>query len=236
MAVDRRANTCTLKFKDDQGSQRLFTLSSGLQTVDAFTESLDSQPRDQQYLKAPYDPGCQCGRPHSLENSLMVSVDGACRRSGTPVAHAAIGVFFRSGSPYNQTAIYLGGEVKHTKQRAELYAGIKALEIVEDLLYGPEMADLEALDDLELVVIKTDSEYLVKGITERINIWNSNGWLNTRGLPLANADLFRRLDDLVEELKEDGITVKFLQVRRDLNAEVGEFANSAFNGIRWECR
>lgn len=126
--------------------------------------------------------------------------------------------------------------MKHTNQRAQLYAGIKALEIVEDLLYGPEMADLEALDDLELVVIKTDSEYLVKGMTERINIWKSNGWLNTKGLPLANADLFQRLDDLVEELKEDGITVKFLQVRRELNAEVSEFANSAFNGIRWECR
>lgn len=126
--------------------------------------------------------------------------------------------------------------MKHTNQRAQLYAGIKALEIVEDLLYGPEIADLEALDNLELVVIKTDSEYLVKGITERINIWESNGWLNTKGLPLANADLFQRLDDLVEEFKEDGITVKFLQVRRELNAEVSEFANSASNGIRWECR
>ncbi|KKY17948.1 putative ribonuclease h1 [Diplodia seriata] len=201
------------------GPQRRFTLDRTLQTAAAFMKSLEGQPRTQPYYNVPCDPECQCGRPHRMMNTLLVSADGACRGNGMPGARASVGVFFRHGSPYNEAKVLSGANP--TNQRAELYAGITALQIVGDLLYA-----LEGLKDLELVVLKTDSEYLVKGITEWIYNWRVNDWSTADGSPVVNADLFKRLDVLVAAYKnQHAITVKFLHVPRELNGGADGLAN-----------
>ncbi|OJD33059.1 ribonuclease h [Diplodia corticola] len=200
------------------GLQRRFTLDPTLRSAASFMEALEGQPRVKPYFNVPCDPGCPCGRPHRITKSLMVSADGACRGNGMAGARASIGVFFRHGSPYNEAQVLSG--VNPTNQRAELFAGIMALQAVGNLLCGP------LPEELELLVLKTDSEYLVKGITEWIYTWRENGWTAANGLSVANADLFKRLDVIVVGYKnQHGITVKFLHVPRELNAGADGLAN-----------
>ena len=72
-----------------------------------------------------------------------------------------------------------GGEANTTNNRMELLAAIHALE---------------ALDrDTEITVI-TDSNYVKNGITGWIFGWKKNGWKNAAKKPVANVELWQRLD------------------------------------------
>jgi ribonuclease HI len=56
---------------------------------------------------------------------------------------------------------------------------------------------LEIMDRPCEVIIITDSQYLRNGITDWIRNWKRNGWKSSSGKPVKNADLWRRLDELV---------------------------------------
>lgn len=75
-----------------------------------------------------------------------------------------------------------GGERKSTNNRMELTAAISALE---------------ALKRPSQIRLFTDSEYLMKGITEWMPGWKKRNW-KRKGGELVNVDLWRRLDALNE--------------------------------------
>jgi ribonuclease HI len=64
-----------------------------------------------------------------------------------------------------------------TSQYAELFAMIKALDRVHQLIIGGE--------NLGQVVVKTDSQYLARGMREWIWKWSRNGYRNFRGKPVV---------------------------------------------------
>jgi ribonuclease HI len=72
-----------------------------------------------------------------------------------------------------------GGEPHTTNNRMELMAAISALEALK----RPCQVDLY-----------TDSQYLRDGITKWINQWKQNGWRTAAKTPVANSDLWQRLD------------------------------------------
>lgn len=47
------------------------------------------------------------------------------------------------------------------------------------------------------LLIESDSEYVVKGITESFSLWKANNWCTEAGKLIENADLWERLDALV---------------------------------------
>jgi ribonuclease HI len=47
------------------------------------------------------------------------------------------------------------------------------------------------------MTIISDSQYLVKGMNEWLPGWKQRGWQNTAKKPVANQDLWKRLDGLV---------------------------------------
>jgi ribonuclease HI len=75
-------------------------------------------------------------------------------------------------------------EPNTTNQRTELLAAIMALEAIEP-------------GDKALVI--SDSQYVVKGITEWIKNWVRRGWRNASGNDVANQDLWKRLYPLNKE-------------------------------------
>jgi ribonuclease HI len=75
-----------------------------------------------------------------------------------------------------------GAEAQTTNNRMEMIAAIRALE---------------ALKRSCRVVISTDSQYLKRGMTEWLHGWKRKGWKTSQGTPVKNADLWRRLDELV---------------------------------------
>jgi ribonuclease HI len=61
-------------------------------------------------------------------------------------------------------------------------------------------------------LIRTDSEYLIKGIHIWILGWKSRGWKNAAKEPVKNRERWEELDALVEARKALGSTVKFEHV------------------------
>lgn len=78
-----------------------------------------------------------------------------------------------------------------------------------------------------MVVIKSDSEYLAKGMTERVFKWQNNGYQTCKGTPVKNWELFKKLDGLIRNLNELDVEVLFWHVPRSRNTEADELASRA---------
>ncbi|CAG9939383.1 unnamed protein product [Clonostachys rosea f. rosea IK726] len=81
---------------------------------------------------------------------------------------------------------------------------------------------------LDTVVIKADSEYLVKGMTEWVFKWETNGYKPANRKPVKNSKLFQELHALIKELNTSNVKVFFWQVPREMNKEADRLANEAF--------
>ncbi|KAF2234789.1 hypothetical protein EV356DRAFT_566945 [Viridothelium virens] len=141
------------------------------------------------------------------DQTIVVSVSEAYRRTPSHDRIAAYGIFV---SPDKATGHTITNP-HPTRETAELEGTIAALRSVQ------RMRDSDSAFDIERVVIKSDFEYVVKGMTTRIQQWKASGYLNSDGKPLVNSTLFRMLDDLVLELNDEGVGVQFWQVSRDWN-------------------
>jgi ribonuclease HI len=106
---------------------------------------------------------------------IEIFTDGACRGNPGPGGWGAI---LRTGGREKEL---WGGARETTNNRMELTAVIEAL----DALKRPVAA-----------VVHTDSQYVLKGITEWIHGWKRNGWKTADKKPVKNADLWQRLDAL----------------------------------------
>ena len=105
---------------------------------------------------------------------VTIHTDGAC--SGNP-GPGGWGVVLQSGDHRKELQ---GGEAVTTNNRMEITAAIKALEA----LRRPSNVD-----------IYTDSNYLRGGITSWIKTWKRNGWLTAARKPVANVELWQRLEE-----------------------------------------
>jgi len=101
-----------------------------------------------------------------------------------------------SGTPFFKGGIHaeieeLGGrEEMTTNNRMELTAAIKALKRVVSI--KPKG-----------ITINTDSEYLIKGITQWIHGWKRRRWIGSSKKPVLNQDLWMELDELVNKLSNE---------------------------------
>ncbi len=99
--------------------------------------------------------------------------DGACRGNPGP---GGWGVLLRNGE--SERTLY-GGEPETTNNRMELTAAIEGLA---------------ALSEPCRVELTTDSEYVRRGITEWMQAWKQRNWRTAARKPVANRDLWERLD------------------------------------------
>ncbi|KAF5357028.1 hypothetical protein D9756_006696 [Leucocoprinus leucothites] len=151
---------------------------------------------------------------------IAINVGGACYGNGKPWAQGGLGIYFGPRSRHNFSEA-LDEDEPQTSQRAEVNAAIIALDKVKELL------DQEKLDT-SLVLIISDSRYLVDGITQNIYKWQDNGWRNARRREVANKEAFEELDELVDELEDDyGVFVKFWWVPKEENEDADEMARQA---------
>lgn len=67
-------------------------------------------------------------------------------------------------------------------------------------------------------------------MTSWIIKWRSNGYTNARGLPLVNRDLFKKADELCDELADIGIQTRFWKVPRGRNEQADKLANACLDG------
>lgn len=115
------------------------------------------------------------------QNKPIVEIftDGAC--SGNP-GPGGWGAILRFGEHEKEIS---GGEKETTNNRMELTAVIRALE---------------ALNKPCKVILTTDSQYVVNGITKGwAEAWKKNNWIKKDKKPALNADLWAQLLDLLEK-------------------------------------
>ncbi|KAF5120837.1 Ribonuclease H [Metarhizium anisopliae] len=175
------------------------------------------------YVAYDRDKPCKnCGRLSAHADCIVIAVVGACWNNGTPNAKAAAGVFVGHESRYNDSFIL--NVPNPTNQIAELRAGVRGLEQAL-VIKSQGLED----GDLQQVVIKADSEYLVKGMTEWVFKWEMNGYRTSRGVAVANASLFKKLQELVAELNERKVEVLFWHVPRERNKQADMWANMALH-------
>jgi ribonuclease HI len=60
---------------------------------------------------------------------------------------------------------------------------------------------MDSGQEMREMVVKSDSEYLVNGVTEWVVRWLGNGCLNSRGVEVVNKGLFEMLSGLVQGLE-----------------------------------
>lgn len=120
---------------------------------------------------------------------MMVEIfcDGAC--SGNPGV-GGYGSILRCGGKEKELS---GAEGITTNNRMEMSAAI---------------AGLEALTRPCEVVLTTDSQYLVKGMTEWLPGWQKRGWVNSKKEPVVNRDLWERLVELTKVHKVRWVWVR----------------------------
>jgi ribonuclease HI len=99
--------------------------------------------------------------------------DGACRGNPGPGGWGAI-LRFRGKEKH-----LWGGEAQTTNNRMELRAAISALA---------------SLTRPCKVSLTTDSQYVLKGITEWVPGWKRRGWKTADRKPVKNVDLWQELE------------------------------------------
>jgi ribonuclease HI len=110
---------------------------------------------------------------------IFAYTDGACSGNPGPGGWGVLLQAVQDGSVVKEREL-CGGEAETTNNRMELLAAISALE---------------SLSRASRITVVTDSNYVKNGITSWIFSWKKNGWRNAAKKPVANAELWKRLDD-----------------------------------------
>lgn len=111
---------------------------------------------------------------HANDDTLLeIYTDGACRGNPGPGGWGAL-LRYRG----HEKELF-GGEKDTTNNRMELMAAIAALE---------------SLSRPCQIRLTTDSQYVMKGITEWLANWKKRGWKTASKQPVKNVDLWQRLD------------------------------------------
>ena len=114
------------------------------------------------------------------DTTITVYTDGAC--SGNPGPGGWGWAVAPDGEPHGS-----GGDLRTTNQRMELQAVLEALRA---LGVGSEAGHVEVV---------SDSTYVVNCFRDGWwKNWRRNGWKNSKKQPVANADIWEPLVDLVE--------------------------------------
>lgn len=157
---------------------------------------------------------------------IELYTDGGCRGNGTetnPVGGVGIVLLIGDKAP-----IYAYEKLRfepNTNNKAEIYAIIKGLNL---LIKNYNLAEGKFVKDQ--LVIYSDSAYTVNGITNWINSWRANGWINSKKEEVKNKELWQMLDNTIEKMKEY-FDIEFVKVKghsdNKWNNKCDELANYA---------
>jgi ribonuclease HI len=129
----------------------------------------------------------------------VIYTDGACDPNPGPGGWSA--VFAVNGV---KSKILRGGERSTTNNRMEMTAALKAME---------------SLPGNSVATIHTDSQYLMKGITQWLPSWVKRGWKRSGGA-LANEDLWKALYGQTQR-----VNVKWMWLRGHAGSPLNELAD-----------
>jgi ribonuclease HI len=113
-----------------------------------------------------------------MSKIIDIWTDGAC--SGNP-GPGGWGAVLRWNDHEKELS---GGEPTTTNNRMELMGAISAIEAIKT--------------PGAIIRLHTDSQYVKNGITQWMKNWKKNGWKTSDRKPVANVDLWQRLEAACE--------------------------------------
>lgn len=138
-------------------------------------------------------------------NEIIIYTDGACKGNPGPGGWGAVLEY------KNNVKELCGGDANTTNNKMELTAVINALKAVKN-------------KNIPVRII-TDSQYVKNGIESWIHNWKKNGWKNAAKKPVKNSELWKELDELVNQFAE----VKWEWVKGHSNNRGNELADKLAN-------
>ncbi len=142
--------------------------------------------------------------------SINIFTDGAC--SGNP----GMGGWCAILEYKSKRKELSGAEAETTNNRMEMMAVIEALKALK------EPCEVE---------LYSDSQYVIKGITEWLEGWQSRGWKTADKKPVKNADLWKLLVELTAKHKINWHWVKG-HAGHPENERCDELARAAIDDLR----
>ena len=128
----------------------------------------------------------------AFKDTIVIFCDGAC--SGNP-GPGGWGSIVATPDGYVKE---LGGKIAPTtNNRMELTAVIEALIKVKSLS--------------NMVILCTDSTYVIRGITQWVFGWRKKSWKTAEGKDVANKDLWEELSELVAARGKGNIDWKYVR-------------------------
>uniref|UniRef100_A0A914VIL3 ribonuclease H n=1 Tax=Plectus sambesii TaxID=2011161 RepID=A0A914VIL3_9BILA len=124
--------------------------------------------------------------------TVVIYTDGACANNGQEGARAGYGVYWGPNHPNNISEPLVG--YPQTNNRAEYKAVDEALDQARAL-------------DYDRVILRTDSNLLIRSLEDYIHKWVHNGWITAKGTPVKNR---QELESIYEHM--DNIEVIFEHV------------------------
>ncbi|KAK5128594.1 hypothetical protein LTR08_004057 [Meristemomyces frigidus] len=163
------------------------------------------------------------------DRERLVYLDGSCLdqtdRANVSTRRAGCAFVFKP-EPYSPQEGIVGFRLEaegptgraypQTSNRAELRAAIAVLQY---LPWNEEGCDT--------LVLATDSEYVVLGITQRIAVWMERGWTTSARTAVKNRDLWECLLAEVNKFASRGMEVVFWRIPREWNTEADAAARQA---------
>lgn len=136
-------------------------------------------------LSIPFSFPVETPEPDITADSLMVYCDGACSAAGRGGWGGVIII------PGSEPVEISGHEENTTSNRMELAAAVNSLRKAEYIINDPDTP----------VILLTDSQYVIQGITHRLQVWRRNGFITATGKPVINIDLWIELEEIMKRIK-----------------------------------
>ncbi|KAK5070411.1 hypothetical protein LTR64_000082 [Lithohypha guttulata] len=139
---------------------------------------------------------------------------------------SAAGVYTGRNNSLNKAYAIL--QVSATNQKAELEAAILGVQTAMSI-----KANTEAGYTISRFVIRTDSRYVFDCTTKHIRRWKIMGWMTAGNTPVANQELWKKLESAIEEVESrKKANVLFWWFPRTYNKEADFQANEGFNAMK----
>ena len=119
------------------------------------------------------------------ENSVRIYCDGSCSETGSGGWGAMI--IFPGLEPFEIS----GEEDDSTSNRMELAAAVQSLLKAEEMMKNSPHP----------VVLFTDSNYVIHGVSHRLQVWKRNGFITALGTPVINREIWEELASIIERVE-----------------------------------
>ncbi|RVX75455.1 hypothetical protein B0A52_00808 [Exophiala mesophila] len=155
--------------------------------------------------------------------TIVIAVDGGSRGNNRadPNSRAGWGVYFGPNC-YRNSCGLLDRNAPQTSSRAELEAVRQALMIVSKMQKSGE------LDGWREIIIKLDSDYVSRALSEWIWSWEQNGFMTRKGKPVEHGTVIRGMNESIKKLEKE-MAVRFWRVGREYNREADSLVNQALD-------